>query len=219
MAQEQGLSGEQCGILVRLDRWKGIIPADAWPSSLPSSGVLWRKDVFAVAGEWLAGRESARAFLVAICMWGTGPRGYGPTRTLAALNTDPDGAKLEHNLHALRADHPSEDELRVTYQRFNRASETHLYRLGPSFFTKVLYFAGYRRGTGGLQPLILDKQVAGRLPRSAGPAHARAWGWPSEDWITYLRWAAWAAARPQFGGEPDAVEMALFSGKWESDDD
>jgi hypothetical protein len=28
-----------------------------------------------------------------------------------------------------------------------------------------------------------------------------------------------AAARPQFGGEPDAVEMALFSGKWESDDD
>jgi hypothetical protein len=203
---------------VHLDRWKEIIPADAWPSRLSSSGVLWRKDVFAVAGNWLAGRENARAFLVTVCMWGTGPRGYGPARTLAALNADPDGAKLEHNLQALQATRPSEEELRTAYQRFNRASETHLYRLGPSFFTKVLYFAGYRRGTGGLQPLILDKQVAGRLPRSAGPAHARAWGWPSEDWIAYLRWAAQAAARPQFGGEPDAVEMALFSGKWVPDD-
>jgi hypothetical protein len=85
------------------------------------------------------------------------------------------------------------------------------------FFTKVLYFAGYRRGAG-IQPLILDRRVARHLPPAADPAHARRWGWPSEHWIAYLRWAADQATRTVFGGEPDAVEMALFSGEWEPDD-
>jgi hypothetical protein len=49
-------------------------------------------------------------------MWGTGQRGYGPARTLAALDSDADGAKLEQNLKSMRGDYPSEDDLRTAYQ-------------------------------------------------------------------------------------------------------
>ena len=59
-------------------------------------------------------------------------------------------------------------------------------------------------------PLILDSRVAASLPRETGPALNRSYGWPAADWIAYLRWAAGQALRPEFGGEPGAVEMALF---------
>lgn len=212
------LPGERVRARVNLVRWAQVIPANAWPSGLPQTGVLCRRDVFAVAGQWSAGHITVRALLAASCMWGNGSAGYGPARTLAALRADPNGDKLEHNLEPLRGQHPSEADLRSAYQRFNSASPTHLRGLGPAFFSKVLYFAGYRRGAGGVQPLILDRRIASHLPPAAGPAHARQWGWPSEHWIAYLRWAADQATRTVFGGEPDTVEMALFSGEWEPDD-
>lgn len=86
--------------------------------------------------------------------------------------------------------------------------------LGPAFFTKILYFGGYRRTSGGIQPLILDRRVAARLPPDAGTAHLFAGGWSSSAWRDYLAWAAEQSTHPDFDGEPDAVEMALFSGRW-----
>jgi hypothetical protein len=135
-------------------------------------------------------------------------------RTLSALRSDSLGSKLDKNLEPLLGDHPSEAQFQAAYQGFTRASPTHVYRLGPAFFTKVVYFAGYRRGAGGIQPLILDRVVAGCLPPDAGLAHARTWGWPSTEWLAYLRWAAAQATLPEFGGEPEAVEIALFKGTW-----
>jgi hypothetical protein len=98
------------------------------------------------------------------------------------------------------------------YERFTTTAK--LAGLGAAFFTKLLYFAGYRRGEGGIQPLILDQVVAGRLPASAGPAGKYRTAWWSGTWLAYLRWAADQAARPEFGAEPDRVEMALFTGSW-----
>jgi len=180
--------------------------------------MLCRRDVFAVAEQWRAGQATMRALLVIACMWGNGSAGYGPARALKVLCADPDGVNLEHNLELVRGERPSEEDLRAAYQRFNSASPTHLRGLGPSFFTKLLYFAGYRRGIGGVQPLILDKRVASHLPAAAGPARTRRWGWSSGHWIAYLKWAAGEAARPLFGGESDTVEMALFDGEWRPDD-
>src|SRR5712664_1174080 len=37
------------------------MPKDTWPEGLPETGVLWRRDVFAAADRWRAGRESVRA--------------------------------------------------------------------------------------------------------------------------------------------------------------
>jgi hypothetical protein len=199
---------------VNLARWRQQIPADAWPDGLPSADVLWRHDVFRVADGWRAGRQGPRSLLTAACLWGYGRRGYGLARTLAVLAADPDGGKLEHNLAPLREGCPAEDDFRDAYTRFGPASRTHLNRLGPAFFSKLLYFGGYRRSAGGVQPLILDRRVAASLPEQAGAARSRLWGWPAADWIAYLRWAAGQASRQEFGGEPDAVEMALFDGRW-----
>lgn len=212
------LPGERVRARVNLVRWAQVIPANAWPSGLPRTGVLCCRDVFATAGHWSAGHITVRALLAASCMWGNGSAGYGPSRTLTALRADPKGDKLEHNLEPLRGQHPSEADLRSAYQSSTARRRRTCAALGAAFFTKVLYFAGYRRGVGGVQPLILDRRVARHLPPAAGSAHARRWGWPSEHWIAYLRWAADQATRTVFGGEPDAVEMALFSGEWEPDD-
>jgi hypothetical protein len=214
MTGNRALLGEPGGIQVPLARWRPCIPPEAWPAALPGDGTLWRADIFGAANDWRAGRLSARAFLVAACMWGYGPVGYGPARVRAVLQDDPDGSSLESNLEPLRHDCPATGDLRAAYQRFNRASGTRLRGLGPAFFTKLLYFAGYRRGAGGIQPLILDRNVAACLPADAGAAAGLSWGWPSDQWMAYLTWAARQARRPGFGGEPDRVEMALFTGTW-----
>ena len=91
--------------------------------------------------------------------------------------------------------------------------------LGPAFFSKLLYFAGYRRDRRGVQPLILDAVVSRALPEAAGPARNRRWGWRAAEWMDDLRWAADQARRSVFGGEPERVEMALFAGLWTASDD
>ncbi|MEU5671768.1 hypothetical protein ABZ749_15630 [Micromonospora sp. NPDC047753] len=100
---------------------------------------------------------------------------------------------------------PNEEALRTAYRRFRDPDHARLPWLGPGLFTKVLYFAGYRRGAGAVQPLILDRVVAGLLPAEAGVGRRN--GWSSEEWLAYLRWAA-EQARVR-GVEPDAVEMAV----------
>jgi hypothetical protein len=74
--------------------------------------------------------------------------------------------------------------------------------LGPAFFTKFLYFAGYDT-TSEPRPLILDRFVARGL-RAGWPRS----GWTSAQYGDYLRHAhAWAH---ESGAAPDAVELALF---------
>ncbi|MET8349048.1 hypothetical protein [Micromonospora sp. NPDC005206] len=105
----------------------------------------------------------------------------------------------------MSASAPDEEAPRTAYRRFRDTNHARLPWLGPGLFTKVLYFVGYQRGVGGVQPLILDRLVASHLPAEAGVGRRN--GWSSEEWLAYLRWAAeQAQAR---GIEPDAVEMAV----------
>ncbi|WP_370966962.1 hypothetical protein [Amycolatopsis sp. cg9] len=68
--------------------------------------------------------------------------------------------------------------------------------------------------TGGVQPLIFDRVVARRLPEEAGPASKYGTAWWTSTWSGYLRRAAEQARRPEYGNEPDHVEVALFTGAW-----
>ncbi|GAA4554817.1 hypothetical protein GCM10023175_53690 [Pseudonocardia xishanensis] len=207
-----GLPGEPGPITVPVERYLRRLPAGSWPAGLPGSGPLWRADVFAVAASWRRGSASARDLTVAALLWGFGPTAYGPHRTERILAADPDGTRLARGLEPLRADELTKETLQAAYVSFRRGQSAYVRGLGPAFFTKLIYFAGYRRGRGGVQPLILDKVVAGRLPVSAGPARRSSWGWRSADWIAYLQWAASTAQDPRFDGEPERVEMALFAG-------
>ena len=222
------LPGEAAPITVHTDRWRATLPPDAWPDGFPEAGSVWRRDVFAVADAWREGAASPRQLLAAVLMWGYGPIGYGPWRAARSLKDDPDGSRLTHALDGIMVATPDEEALGTAYRRFRDPKESRLPWLGPAFFTKLLYFAGYRRdaesrrdaegrsgaegwrGGEGLRPLILDRVVAGRLPAEAGVR--RRSGWLSEEWLAYLRWAA--AQAEVRGVEPDEVEMALFHDRW-----
>ncbi|MEV5210165.1 hypothetical protein AB0K35_22095 [Micromonospora sp. NPDC053740] len=197
--------GEWAPVAVNVDRWRAGLPPDAWPDTLPATGELWRRDVFAVADAYRAGSASPRHLLTAVLAWAYGPIGYGPWRAARSLDADPHGKRLAYALEEVSTPAPDEDALRTAYRRFRDPDHTRLPWLGPGLCTKVLYFVGYRRGAGGVQPLILDRVVASQLPAEAGVGR-RNW-WSSEEWLAYLRWAA-EQARIR-GVEPDAVEMAV----------
>ena len=187
-------------ITVDQERWLPALPADVRIEGFPT-GAVYRADVFRVAERWRAGEVSARALAAVVLAWGFGPVGYGVHRTVAILAADPDGERLSDALTPLRADRPSEADLQESYMRFRTSA--HVRGLGASFFTKLIYFAGYRYGIRGVQPLILDAVVARNLPREAGLT-SRMYAWRSDEWMSYLRWAA------HQGAEPDHVEIAHF---------
>jgi hypothetical protein len=193
-------------------RWRDALPTGTWPDGFARRGSATRADVFAVADRWRDGSVPAVQLATAALAWGFGVRGYGRFRTGRVLDQDPDGARLAGALEYLRAEEIPPGVLVDAYVRFHTSHR--LRGLGPAFFTKILYFAGYRRGRPGLQPLILDAVVARRLPEDAGPARKYTYGWTSSTWHTYLAWAEKQAARPEFAGEPDHVEIGLFTGSW-----
>lgn len=171
---------------------------------------MWRADVFDLAARWQRDEVPTRELLTAVLMWGNGGNGYGPWRTAKALTAPDRDARLEH-LDPLRAPEPGIDALTDTYRAFNRFRVARLPWVRAPFFTKLLYFAGYRRGVGGVQPLILDKVVALALPPEVDirrPVGRRVPLWTSAEWLTYLQWAA---DQPD-GAEPDTVETRLFAG-------
>jgi hypothetical protein len=208
---ERALPGED-PIAVDADRWCAGMPGNAWPDDFATSGTVWRRDVFDVADQWRAGRVSVVQFAGAVLAWGYGTVGYGPHRTRRVLSADPKGARLHAALQGLQDDQVSLATPLDSYERFRTTSK--LKWLGPAFFTKIIYFAGYRRGRGGVQPLILDRVVAGRLPNEAGPANRFIANWWTSTWRDYIVWAAEQARRSRFSDEPDHVEMDLFSGRW-----
>ncbi|MBB4904096.1 8-oxoguanine DNA glycosylase OGG fold protein [Actinophytocola algeriensis] len=181
---------------IRFDpaRWRRLLPDSAlWPAELDGANVVTRETVFAVCGNGDVTRG-----LVAACVWGAGTGAQSVHRrakvfTHNELNAL--GFRLAAALELLRESGPvaAYDALRTRFR---------IAYLGPAFFTKFLYFAGYDTGSEP-RPLILDRFVARGL----------AAGWPRTGWTgarygEYLRHAhAWAH---ESGAAPDAVELALF---------
>jgi hypothetical protein len=183
------------------------LPEDAWPEGLPTSGHLWRQDVFDVAERWRADVAGARQLLTAALMWTSGEQSGARRRAVRSLAGDPCGALLESALLGLRCAQPTMAGLRGAYL----ALRTHarLPELDADTCTRLLYFAGYRRGAGGVQPLILDELIVLRLPRDSGVSSPASRG-SSLEWVRYI---AWAAARAEADDvEPDRVEMDLATG-------
>ncbi|MEU9105596.1 hypothetical protein AB0D54_14685 [Streptomyces xanthophaeus] len=209
-------------------RWAQIVP---WPQQLAptaqsgDSGVS-RAEVTSIVADALR-REAFREALVATYVWGKGKRGTrggsGPAtlqRILAAEGLD---TALATAVTALR-------------ERGSQEAYAALHRkvpgLGPSFFTKFLYFTGRTLPPAqGPEPLILDRVLSLRLRSLATEAgretgldpdgSAAAWVWAEWDWSphrygTYLSFMRAAARRlaatglwPALG-TADLLECALF---------
>lgn len=166
-----------------------------------------------------AGPREHGALLLGGCVWGTGDLGFRVGRR-AQVFTDKriSAADVTMRLGAV-ADLLREDNPVAAYDSLLRHQTNWLPHLGPSFFTKFLYFAA-ADGTSGDAgcALILDRLVA------IGLNHLEGWGlrevgpWPASVYERWLAYAEQQAAAPDGRGSApvriDAVEMAVFRLGW-----
>ncbi|HEX3610938.1 MAG TPA: hypothetical protein VHU88_04565 [Sporichthyaceae bacterium] len=204
--RRRALPGE--GDPTRLDagRWRAALPEDAWPADFPTDGAVWRRDVFAVAARWRMRRATSRQLLAAVLMWSQGSAKHGRRQALRILANDPTGHRLDTALSRLRSTDPTISDMRTAFLRLR--TDCRLEHLESDAATQLLYFAGYRRGGPGVQPLMLDAGIAGRLPVDAGVTSQANRG-TSLEWI---RWICWAAAQAGEECEPELIEMDLATG-------
>ena len=92
------------------------------------------------------------------------------------------------------------------YRALARDGEAHLKFLGPSFGTKLLYFAGYGSDVNP-KPLILDRRVGAALDTFG--VYLRYGTFDPSDYEAYLALAAEVATGA--GRNPHDVEWWLFT--------
>jgi hypothetical protein len=204
--RSRALPGEPGPSLVDAGRWRAALPEDAWPSQFPTDGQVWRRDVFAVAYRWRDGEATARQLLGATLMWTHADSPHGRRRALRTLADDSTGERTEQALDVLRNERLSIADLRAAYLAFRTTCR--LREFDGDMATRLLYFAGYRRGGPGVQPLILNDEIAARLPQSSGVSNPDNRG-SSLEWLRYV---SWAAAQAGEHVEPELVEMDLLRG-------
>jgi hypothetical protein len=184
--------------------------AHFWPSQLdqsePDAGdYRWisRSGVFDIAAAESEHRELHTA--VAAYVWGVG---FNSRRSVGwlvrAFTTNAD--TVENNLRRGAAI-LAEDGAVAVYEAMLAGGSAQTKYMGPAYFTKYLFFTGYRDPVAGLRPLILDKRVAAAL-RDRGVFGPRAGNadWPSDLYRRYLTYC-----HEQNPADPVAVEVELFN--------
>lgn len=125
-----------------------------------------RQELFSLAAELgqTPSRDALVDFVVNVNAWGYGSAGYAVARTRDVVAHHGNGfnESARRALEILRMEGAA-----PAYYFLNNRSAGHVYRWGPAFFTKFLYFADPRNQPGG----------PGRSP-DLGPDHGRA-GAPS----------------------------------------
>ena len=195
---------DQQGFEFRPSWWATRIDQAAWTdwlARLPEAGDgrhrICRADLFAMPTEE---PDDLVRLLIGCYVWGTGPQPRLVGRYTQVLrhndHTDLRG-RLAAAHHLLVTDGP------VEAYRSLRGGPNRLRYLGPSFFTKLLYFADPAR-----RALILDRFVAAELRAGEGWDFHRV-AWTSDEYSRYLAYAHEAAVAQSV--RPDAIEVALFT--------
>jgi hypothetical protein len=167
--------------------------ADASETAQDSWKVIRRRHVFALAS------GDPLVFFAAAMAWGHGDRGLGPTRTARIVTSAGDDLAPRIEAISLAARNGAADGWDALHD-----PATRLKYLGPSFGTKLTYFAGYGAPVAS-PPLIADLNTAWamwdliKLRRSA------------ERRSTYLDYVAAAVEwSRELCCQPHDVELALF---------
>ncbi|MCZ4590437.1 hypothetical protein O4328_43650 [Rhodococcus opacus] len=165
--------------------------------------IITRGDVFAIAAESSGSPTDTLRLLWHTLAWGAGGKVRQVLARMDAVARDRSAAAL-----ALRtAATLSRTDPRSAYDTLYPRGRTVIAHLGPSFFTKYLYFAG--AGYAGHPCLILDRRVAAALGHAGWNSLHPAGGWPAE---TYERYCALLARWGRKSAEvrPDLFERWLF---------
>jgi hypothetical protein len=194
--------------------WRQALPPGLWPPELDSLGErdsswsrLDRADVFSI-GRPAAAPDGATHTYIAASVWGTGTRALGVSRRTRPFTGDANGTVGQRLADAVRALLDPGGGPVKAYDLLHGSGEYRVEHIGPSFGTKTMYFAGFGKVPGQLQPLILDRNVARALNLLCGTE------WPMHRWATwqyraYLELAHdWAQT---WGALPDVVERVLFA--------
>ena len=194
---------------------------EAWAGltdGVVDSDSISRGEVFDIAGGVRRGERPAKDLFTASYAWGQGSNNYGPSSFRRILTGA--GDQLEP---ALRRGLKEVAKGPVAgYESFFGGPNEHrrarplqesfarIGHFGPSFFSKLIYFAA--EDTGGL---ILDKVLATAVHRVAGmpglvDSAGNAITWSSYRYAVYLYWMQQTAARLANCPRPHALERALF---------
>jgi hypothetical protein len=189
---------EQHRIAVPWQWWREAITRRELPGTPPTTESLTRADVWAPA-------EDVFTLLWRTLAWGSGYSLRLNHKRLDSVAADVAGAEALLTEAAAESRHDPER----AYALFRPDGRTRIRDLGPSFFTKFLYFAG--GGAPGHPCLILDRVVATALRERCGwESLHRAGPWPPETYRRYCdllaRWAK------DHGRAADELELALFAG-------
>lgn len=189
-----------------LDRLPG---SEMWPPALDSlpRGKKWpqidRRTLFSMAEE-VTTPLAAVHWYIAVCAWGVGLGARNVARRVRVLrDTTNAGQRILEATTVLR----SEGAV-AGYQAYSPGGVGRMLGLGPGFWTKLLYFAGYDHASDDIQPLILDQYVVAGLNDVAALGWTMNWQWSAAQYGQYLALAAsWAQ---EWNTAPDVVERALF---------
>lgn len=162
-----------------------------------------RRILFAIAARVVAevspnAPSPATQLHAAITFWGARP-GQSTSRAIKPLFDDNAAPRLAEAIRVVRGEGPAS-----AYRALSRRQRLWVPGLGPSYFTKLMYFAGYGAKPYLSQPLIMDDNVIIGLRKVTGDA----WEANLDNYIRYVDLAKdWAY---EFDLEPDVVERRLF---------
>jgi hypothetical protein len=171
------------------------------PDEFVESGEIPRRRLLELGSGELSGSDELRGFFIAVMAWGYGRSGRGPWRVREMLQTSNANARIRKAVELVR----SPDGATGSYRALSAREDSGLNWLGPSFGTKLLYFAGYETAQG-VKPLILDRVVGRALDEFQIFLHYG--GWDERDYVTYLRLSEEIATKLEC--EPHDVECWLF---------
>jgi hypothetical protein len=144
-----------------------------------------RSEVLEMGRQFRFGKFSARDLFLASMIWGNGGTGYGRYRTAIALTVARNGVSPLDVLETVGV-LIQKGDLQSAYETMANA----LWRIGPAFGTKFLYFASEPE----LNALIFDGVVAGwkssDLPWIVNKTTA--WTW---DWGLYDNYRTWCSSQ------------------------
>lgn len=189
---------------------KGVLPdARMWPDELDQLPVdatgrirIDRELVFVIADRAVNELEdpwSATQLHATITFWGA-PPGQSTTRAAKPLTESSASSHLTEAIKVVRGEGPAS-----AYKALSRHQRLWVSGLGPSYFTKLMYFAAYGAKPYMSQPLIMDDNVIAGLGKVTG----RPWTASLEAYMSYIDLAKdWAY---ELDTEPDVIERRLFA--------
>lgn len=199
-AQPRRAAVDEHDIAINGPWWREAVTARRLPGTPPAGPTLTRAEV------WAAASDDVFTLLWRTLAWGSGRHLRLNARRLDSIAADVPRARslLTKAAEVSRRD-PAGAYILLRPGRYNEIRS-----LGPSFFTKFLYFAG--GGAPNHPCLILDRVVATRLRDQCGWTSLHRTGpWPAETYGRYCdlltRWAQAGRCAP------DEIERTLFAGE------